>query len=283
MRSLPVTDVTAPVRPGLRGVTDDGCRPSRWTPTVITNGRMPTLPELIHEGEYWTILFGQRELRFRDSKGMRYLAQLLAHPGREIEALLLATSRSSERCAASDAAEAGLTSSAESDLGPVLDATAKRAYRERLHALQTEIDRAEAFNHMHRAAKARIEWEAIVDQLRAATGLGGRDRRVGSPAERARLNVTRAIRGAISRITVQDPSLGEHLSACVHTGKTCVYRSDSAGPVERGLTFRALQRLESTPSPAVGSRQSTRVRIAYSQRVRWTISAGVCSSVDAAV
>lgn len=35
----------------------------------------------LQEGEYWTIEFGGSVCRLRDSKGMRYLALLLSHPG----------------------------------------------------------------------------------------------------------------------------------------------------------------------------------------------------------
>ena len=49
-------------------------------------------------------------------------------------------------------------------------------------------------------------------------GLGGRDRPTGSAAERARVNVTRALRTAIDRVTEHDPGLGHHLRTCVRTG-----------------------------------------------------------------
>jgi tetratricopeptide (TPR) repeat protein len=34
------------------------------------------------EGEYWTVVFDGSVVRLRDAKGLRYLARLLAHPGR---------------------------------------------------------------------------------------------------------------------------------------------------------------------------------------------------------
>jgi tetratricopeptide (TPR) repeat protein len=39
------------------------------------------------EGDYWSVGFEGRTVRIRDLKGMRYLAQLLAHPGREFHVL----------------------------------------------------------------------------------------------------------------------------------------------------------------------------------------------------
>src|SRR5712692_10212402 len=36
------------------------------------------------EGEYWTIIYAGTLFRLRDSKGLRYLAHLLSHPGEHI-------------------------------------------------------------------------------------------------------------------------------------------------------------------------------------------------------
>jgi hypothetical protein len=54
--------------------------------------------------------------------------------------------------------------------------------------------------------------------------LGGRPRRLGSDTERARLNVTRAIRTAIARIRDRAPRIGAHLDDAVRTGTHCSYR-----------------------------------------------------------
>jgi hypothetical protein len=68
--------------------------------------------------------------------------------------------------------------------------------------------------------------------LAAATGLGGRDRKIGSDAERARVNVTRAIRSALARINDHDPALGHRLDITVHTGTFCIYQPDQRAEVE---------------------------------------------------
>ena len=57
-------------------------------------------------------------------------------------------------------------------------------------------------------------------------GLGGRSRRAGSIAERARLNVTRALRSSLRRIAAADGALGSHLEITVHTGTVCLYSPD---------------------------------------------------------
>jgi multidrug resistance efflux pump len=117
------------------------------------------------------------------------------------------------------------------DAGELLDATAKAAYKARLEELQAELDEAEGFNDAVRASKARQEMDFLVGELARAVGLGGRDRRAASHAERARLNVTRAIRAAMANLARANPSLGQHLSSTIRTGGYCSYTPDPRAPI----------------------------------------------------
>lgn len=49
--------------------------------------------------------------------------------------------------------------------------------------------------------------------------------------ERARVNVTRALLGALKRIGEHHPELARHLEATLRTGAFCVYRPDPRVPV----------------------------------------------------
>ena len=60
-------------------------------------------------------------------------------------------------------------------------------------------------------------------ELRRAVGLGGRDRPIGSGAERARINVQRRIASAINRMGEVSPPLGRYLTRSIRTGAYCVY------------------------------------------------------------
>jgi len=53
--------------------------------------------------------------------------------------------------------------------------------------------------------------------------LGGRSRRIGSSAEKARLNVTRTIRHAVKQLAEVVPGLAAHLDESIATGATCCY------------------------------------------------------------
>lgn len=171
----------------------------------------------VREGEYWTLAYQGRLARLKDAKGLRYLAYLLERPGREVHALDLV---------GIVAGHAIPVEAARGDAGEVLDATAKAAYRRRLGELGEELEEAEAFHDLERAARAKHEIDALARELAHGLGLGGRHRRTASAAERARLAVTKAIRAAIERIGEANPALGNHLRASIRTGTFCSYQPD---------------------------------------------------------
>jgi hypothetical protein len=97
-----------------------------------------------------------------------------------------------------------------------------------------ERDEAEACNDPARAAKARGKLDFIESELARASGSADRDRRAASHAERARLNVTRAIRSAMRNLARVNPSLGEHLSLTIRTGGYCAYTPDPRAEISWG-------------------------------------------------
>jgi tetratricopeptide (TPR) repeat protein len=182
------------------------------------------------EGEYWTIEFEHDEFRIRDSRGMRHLARLLRTPGEEVHALELAAP-SAAAVARRSVVEPGVDMAGSGSAGPTLDAEAKAAYRARLVDLREDLAEAESWHDPERIARIQAEQEALAHELGAALGIGGRDRPTGTPAERARISATRAIRAAISRIAEQSPALGAHLEATIRTGTYCGYVPDPGAPI----------------------------------------------------
>jgi tetratricopeptide (TPR) repeat protein len=181
------------------------------------------------EGDYWTVVFDGSGFRLRDSKGLRYLAHLLAAPGREIHALELVASVQGQGPRRGRGAEE--LSIGGGDAGAALDQQAKAEYRQRLADLGSELAEAEEWNDPERAARVREERDFLARELGAAVGLGGRDRPQASNAERARVNVTRAIRAALDRIAEHSPELGRHLARTVRTGTFCTYQPDPLNSV----------------------------------------------------
>jgi tetratricopeptide (TPR) repeat protein len=191
----------------------------------------PADAELVREGDVWRVAYEGRVLRVRDAKGMRHLALLLANPGVELHAVDVAMAAEGAAPARSAEGEGLSVRSGTGDAGPALDSQAKAEYRSRLEDLRAQIEEAEAFNDPERAARAREEVDFIAQELSAAVGLGGRDRPAASAAERARVNVTRALRREIRRIGDEDASLGRELETTVRTGTFCVYEPDPRRPV----------------------------------------------------
>jgi hypothetical protein len=172
--------------------------------------------QIRREGGFWRLTWNGQVSTVPHGKGIRDLATLLAQPGRPVSALDLV-----EAGGGRPAAFTG------GDLGPVLDATARRAYQTRIIELDDEIATAEAGADLARAEQLRAERDMIATELGNALGLGGRSRTMGDPVERARKAVTMRIRATIRGIEAADAGLGRHLRNAVKTGRMCVYEPDT--------------------------------------------------------
>lgn len=229
--ALGVGPAAARARAALDAIQDDVTVTSTPLPEVDT-GRSGTF---LREGDYWTVGLGDNLVRIRDAKGMRYLATLIAQPHTEVHALSLVTALNGGTSDGTIVAE--VTSRGElalvglGDVGPALDEHAKRAYADRIRDLHEELDEAQGNHDAGRAAGLREELDFLLHELSSATGLGGRDRKLGSPAERARIAVTKAIRTAVKRVAENAPDAGAHLDAAVRTGTYCSYSPDAASTV----------------------------------------------------
>lgn len=162
--------------------------------------------QLTREGELWRVERNTHVFHLKDTRGLSMLARLVAEPGREQHVLTLGTE--------GDPGQLG-------DAGEVLDPEAIRQYRERLEALRERETDADALGDTARADLARTEIDAIARELANGVGVGGKRRKAGAIAERARTNVQRRIRDAIRRIEEQDPELGRYLGWTVKTGSFC--------------------------------------------------------------
>jgi hypothetical protein len=164
--------------------------------------------------EVWTLAFADRTVHVPDAKGLRDIAALLAAPHSDVPAVDLLHG------SVGGSARRPRTSGAD----PIIDETAREAYRLRLSTLDAEIDDALGRGDDQRAARLDAERDALLDELRKAAGLAGRTRRLGDERERARQTVTARVRDSIRRLRGVHPELGTHLAEAVRTGITCSYR-----------------------------------------------------------
>jgi tetratricopeptide (TPR) repeat protein len=171
---------------------------------------------LTREGKWWVASCAGTSARLQDSKGLCYLAEIIAQPGTEKHVMDLV-----------DRVE-GVSQPGEvdrralGDAGPALDSRARAAYRRRIEELRAAADEALAAGQLEAAEATQGEIDQLVEELARAFGLGGRDRKTASAAERARLNVTRALRASIARLVDALPA-AQVLDRRVRTGLYCVY------------------------------------------------------------
>jgi hypothetical protein len=116
------------------------------------------------------------------------------------------------------------------DAGELLDAQAKADYKRRTAELREQLEEARERNQRELIERLEDEIEDLGRELSRAVGLGGRDRRAASAAERARINVTRAIKVALERIAEHNPALATLLTSSIRTGTFCSFTPDSRLP-----------------------------------------------------
>jgi AAA ATPase domain len=158
---------------------------------------------LRREQDVWRVDYEGRSVCLPDAKGLHHLAALLSSPGTAIPAVRLANgARGADPVAGRD------------------------AQRARAAELEEELDEARVFNDPERIARATEALEALLAELSdggAVTGPAG---------ERARLNVTRAIRASVRRIAEHEPELGHLLQRAIRTGASCTYEPDPGVPLK---------------------------------------------------
>ncbi|MEO5875210.1 MAG: ATPase, partial [Streptosporangiaceae bacterium] len=172
------------------------------------------------DGAVWQLCYAGHEAHMPDAKGLRDLHTLLGRPGTGLSAVDLLD----------PAAGPDLVAARRLGADPVLDAESKVSYRRRLKELDEQLDRAAELGHDIRAADLDRERQALLDELRAAAGFGGRTRRLGDETERARKTVTARIRDTLRKLDSVHPALATHLRASVSTGTTCAYTPGTDTP-----------------------------------------------------
>jgi tetratricopeptide (TPR) repeat protein len=176
----------------------------------LSRAEATTRAMLRPEGGTWHIQYNDTDVHLPDLKGLWHLRELVARPHQPVTALALIGASSDEPLPTADT-------------GPVLDREALRTYRQRLAELDDALDAAALRGDRERLVERTAEREALIEELKRATGLGGRPRRSGSPAEKARVNVTRTIRHAIAELASRGPDVAAHLEESIVTGVECCY------------------------------------------------------------
>jgi hypothetical protein len=187
----------------------------------------------VQNGEIWTISYSDDSFSLKDIIGLTYVRFLLQHPGEEFHAMDLMRGpgvTSQDSTAEAGSRSSGLSIGGLGDAGEMLDPQAKREYRRRLGELRTNLAELRERGDAFRGEQVEAEIDFIERELMRAIGLGGRDRRAASAAQHARVNVGRAIRAALQKISEQHATLGELLGRSIKTGLFCRYVTDPQNP-----------------------------------------------------
>lgn len=170
-------------------------------------------------GSVWQVRLNDESGHFHNLKGFRYIRELLAKPNKLVAATKLIGEME------------GTTGAAHE----VLDPEAKRKFKDRIDELEERKQIALQAGAEEGLERIEAERNGIIEELKRATGLGGRDRDIAAtPAERARQSVRKALDRAYTRLRQAKPPLdhlASHLTSCVQAeGTSYVYRPDADVP-----------------------------------------------------
>ncbi len=194
----------------LEGLALAGLPTGQPPPPIATATRTAVdTARFVRTGSVWEAEYAGRRAVVADSKGCADLAVLLASPRERVHCMDLAGRL------------------VEGDSGVAMDARARAACQRHIQDLQAEIAEAERHNDFARTERLSEELDAVIEQLSAAVGLGGRGRKLGDPAEKARTAVTWRIRSAIRKMAEVHPPLARHLEASIRTGAFCAYEPET--------------------------------------------------------
>jgi predicted ATPase len=206
-------------------------------PSSVPSPQPPAPNTFRPEGDYWTVSFAGSTCRLKEARGLHYIAHLLQHPHQEFHVLTLITlsadlnEGAAETHSFQDPSVPFDRTEGFSDAGEILDLQARAAYKQRVSELREELAEAQNFHDLGRSEQLTAELDFLTHELASAVGLGGRARRVGSPAERARVSITRAVKLALRKIGEHHTALGQHLATTIKTGAYCSYTPDVRMPI----------------------------------------------------
>ncbi len=159
-------------------------------------------------GPIWAVTFDGHASTLGHSKGMEYIARLLARPGDQI-----------------GASELSAAAPVRSTRATVVDRETQDSVQARAREIDEELQDAQLLGDNQRQVRLREELEAILDQRVRDTKIGGRSREFTDDSDRVRSSVRRAIDRALKAISKQDFPAGDFLRAQIDTGHSCRYRT----------------------------------------------------------
>lgn len=188
------------------------------------------------EGTIWSVTYENKTKPFHDLKGMRYMAQLLAKPGKSISAAeLMETSKKRPTGPKTDISngidpelienigkmsdeqldEQQLSRGGLSSAGDITDKDTIRDVKERILELEDSLGIAKDTRDSDRESIIREELNKLKKYLAGGVNIRGELRKDKDSDERIMKAVSRCIKYSCSVIKDEHPSLGHHLDISI--------------------------------------------------------------------
>lgn len=172
--------------------------------------------EFRRDGDAWVVRFEGQARLIKDFRGMEMLAKLLESEGSGVSSVVLDGT--------------AVVPGVEQE---VMDDAARKKLRAKIEALCAQRSRAAATEDADLDAAVDANVALLTKELRGATGLGGRARKLDPETKRVCNRVGDALNRTIEHLKKSHPKLGEHLDRFVaaRNGMFPVYRPDAPKPV----------------------------------------------------
>jgi len=186
------------------------------------------------KGQIWRTVYGNRECLFQDSRGMRYIHELLAlKPGQRIPSSHL-VSYAIGQCPHTGSPEemrAVIEALIKGDLAElathrpdrIVPAEVIQSLRAAIQAKTEELERT-----ANPAARAELAEE--IKNIESCLRMAETNARFSDRSTRDRSSVKNAIKRAIKAVAEHDPDFARHLRNSIRTGYSCSYQPEK--PIE---------------------------------------------------
>ena len=214
-------------------ITSRDTRGFGWTPSCFTT--IPKVSESCifrrEDNGQWKLEYQGKSSVLQDQKGLHYIHHLLSKPRKSIHVseLIWAYEKPSIDPVANVYEKPGKGSLHELKVASVdegidtFDDRAKEKFKKILDSLESDIKEAEAMGNSEKAEMYKCKRDEIIKQLKAATGLGGKVRSIGSQTAKMRISVQKNIKRQLDKIEKCNKPLRAHFVA-IKTGFFCSYR-----------------------------------------------------------
>ncbi len=200
----------------------------------------PPLKELFllrNDGATWSVIFRGEEKSIPNSKGVHYIATLLAAPNKEIycgelhgsiSAISLDAMVDGQHLDDDNVPKVSASKSKKSksiSVNSVIDSEALNNYKNCIKTLQDQIEEAEDLCNNEKAAELKQELNTLTKEIGRTVGYRGKVRTEG-PTKKARQAVSKNINLTLKAVKNIHPALWKHLDASIKRGEFLVYRPE---------------------------------------------------------